>query len=422
MIPIVKDAARQNIRFRAGNSRREDIRLSVDEILTAVREKGDLAVREYSQRFDGACPENFELDRKTIEEAMKTVSPSLIETLKKAAENIRRYHSAQVRKGFSLSGDGTLLMERIVPLENVGVYVPGGTAAYPSSVLMNVIPAKIAGVDEVIMASPPTCNGSISPIILAAAAIAGVDRIFQVGGAQAIAAMAYGTESIPAVCKIIGPGNAYVAEAKRQVYGQVGIELIGGPSEILIVADEANRPEILAADMLAQAEHDTMATAVLITTAEELAEKTAAEIERQLQSLPREEIARASINNNGMILLVDTLEEGISLANRMAPELLGLYVKDPFSYISRIRSAGSVFLGGSCPEALGDYFSGTNHTLPTGGSARYGSPLSVDDFIKKISFTYYSSEALDGVKDALAELARAEGLEGHARSVLIRSS
>ena len=422
MIPIVKDAARQNIRFRAGNSRREDIRLSVDEILTAVREKGDLAVREYSQRFDGACPENFELDRKTIEEAMKTVSPSLIETLKKAAENIRRYHSAQVRRGFSLSGDGTLLMERIVPLENVGVYVPGGTAAYPSSVLMNVIPAKIAGVDEVIMASPPTCNGSISPIILAAAAIAGVDRIFQVGGAQAIAAMAYGTESIPAVCKIIGPGNAYVAEAKRQVYGQVGIELIGGPSEILIVADEANRPEILAADMLAQAEHDTMATAVLITTAEELAEKTAAEIERQLQSLPREEIARASINNNGMILLVDTLEEGISLANRMAPELLGLYVKDPFSYISRIRSAGSVFLGGSCPEALGDYFSGTNHTLPTGGSAHYGSPLSVDDFIKKISFTYYSSEALDGVKDALAELARAEGLEGHARSVLIRSS
>jgi histidinol dehydrogenase len=287
---------------------------------------------------------------------------------------------------------------------------------------MNVIPAKIAGVDEVIMVSPPTCNGSISPIILAAAAIAGVDRVFQVGGAQAIAAMAYGTESIPAVCKIIGPGNAYVAEAKRQVYGQVGIELIGGPSEILIVADEANRPEILAADMLAQAEHDTMATAVLITTAEELAEKTAAEIERQLQSLPREEIARASINNNGMILLVDTLEEGISLANRMAPELLGLYVKDPFSYISRIRSAGSVFLGGSCPEALGDYFSGTNHTLPTGGSARYGSPLSVDDFIKKISFTYYSSEALDGVKDALAELARAEGLEGHARSVLIRSS
>ena len=422
MIPIVKDAARQNIRFRAGNSRREDIRRSIDKILTAVREKGDLAVREYSQRFDGACPENFELDRKTIEEAMKTVSPSLIETLKKAAENIRRYHSAQVRKGFSLSGDGTLLMERIVPLENVGVYVPGGTAAYPSSVLMNVIPAKIAGVDEVIMASPPTCNGSISPIILAAAAIAGVDRIFQVGGAQAIAAMAYGTESIPAVCKIIGPGNAYVAEAKRQVYGQVGIELIGGPSEILIVADEANRPEILAADMLAQAEHDTMATAVLITTAEELAEKTAAEIERQLQSLPREEIARASINNNGMILLVDTLEEGISLANRMAPELLGLYVKDPFSYISRIRSAGSVFLGGSCPEALGDYFSGTNHTLPTGGSARYGSPLSVDDFIKKISFTYYSSEALDGVKDALAELARAEGLEGHARSVLIRSS
>ncbi len=420
MIPIVRDAARQNIRFRAGNSRREDIRISVDEIITAVREKGDSAVREFSRRFDGACPESFELDHSCLEQAAQSVSPSLLETLRTAAENIRRYHSSQVRRGFTLSGDGTLLMERIVPLENVGVYVPGGTAAYPSSVLMNVTPAKIAGVDEVIMASPPTCNGSISPIILAAAFIAGVDRVFQVGGAQAIAAMAYGTESIPAVCKIIGPGNAYVAEAKRQVYGQVGIELIGGPSEILIVADEANRPEVLAADMLAQAEHDPMATAVLITTSGELAEKTAAEIERQLETLPREETARASINNNGMILLVDTLQEAITLANRMAPELLGLYVKEPFNYVSKIRSAGSVFLGGSCPEALGDYYSGTNHTLPTGGSARYGSPLSVDDFIKKISFTYYSAEALEDVKDALAGLARAEGLEGHARSVLIR--
>ncbi len=422
MIPIVRDAARQTIRFRAGNSRHEDIRRSVDEILTAVRERGDSAVREYSQRFDGACPEDFELDRKCLEEAAQAVPASLLETLRTAADNIRRYHSAQVRRGFTLNGEGTMLMERIVPLENVGVYVPGGTAAYPSSVLMNVIPAKIAGVDEVIMASPPTCNGTVSPIILAAAYIAGVDRVFQVGGAQAIAAMAYGTESIPAVCKIIGPGNAYVAEAKRQVYGQVGIELIGGPSEILIVADEANRPEVLAADMLAQAEHDTMATAVLITTSEELAEGVAAEIEKQLTTLPREEIARASINNNGMILLVGSLQEGLALANRMAPELLGLYVKDPFNYISSIRSAGSVFLGGSCPEALGDYFSGTNHTLPTGGSARYGSPLSVDDFIKKISFTYYSSDALESVKDGLAELARAEGLEGHARSVLIRSS
>ena len=422
MIPIVRDAARKNIRFRVGNSRREDISRSVDEIITAVREKGDAAVREYSLRFDGACPESFELDGSCLEQAVQSIAPSLLETLKTAAENIRRYHSAQVRRGFALNGEGTLLMERIVPLENVGVYVPGGTAAYPSSVLMNVIPAKIAGVDEVIMASPPTCNGGISPVILAAAYVAGVDRVFQVGGAQAIAAMAYGTESIPAVCKIIGPGNAYVAEAKRQVYGQVGIELIGGPSEILIVADADNRPEVLAADILAQAEHDTMATAVLITTSEELAEKTAAKIERQLETLPREEIARAAIDNNGMILLVDTVQEAIGLANRMAPELLGLYVKDPFSYVSKIRSAGSVFLGGSCPEALGDYLSGTNHTLPTGGTARYGSPLSVDDFIKKISFTYYSPEALGGVKDALAELARAEGLEGHARSVMIRSS
>ena len=311
-------------------------------------------------------------------------------------------------------------MERIVPLERVGVYVPGGTAAYPSSVLMNVIPAKLAGVEEIIMASPPTCSGGIAPIILAAAAVAGVDRVFQVGGAQAIAALAYGTESIPAVCKIIGPGNAYVAEAKRQVYGQVGIELIGGPSEILIIADEANSPEILAADMLAQAEHDTMASAVLVTTSQALAQAVAEQIEIQLASLPRREIAAASIRNNGMILLAGSIDEAIALANRMAPELLGLCVQDPFDHISKIRKAGSVFLGGSCPEALGDYFSGTNHTLPTAGTARYGSPLSVDDFVKKISFTYYSREALGKVKDKLITLAEAEGLEGHARSARIR--
>ena len=420
MIRIIDRAASQTAVFRPANVGRTDVQESVSAILAAVRERGDEAVKEFSIRFDGNCPEVLELPPEELEKAAGNISPELLQTLQEAADNIRRYHSAQIRKGFVLNGEGTMLMERIVPLERVGVYVPGGTAAYPSSVLMNVIPAKLAGVEEIIMASPPTCSGGIAPIILAAAAVAGVDRVFQVGGAQAIAALAYGTESIPAVCKIIGPGNAYVAEAKRQVYGQVGIELIGGPSEILIIADEANSPEILAADMLAQAEHDTMASAVLVTTSQALAQAVAEQIEIQLASLPRREIAAASIRNNGMILLAGSIDEAIALANRMAPELLGLCVQDPFDHISKIRKAGSVFLGGSCPEALGDYFSGTNHTLPTAGTARYGSPLSVDDFVKKISFTYYSREALGKVKDKLITLAEAEGLEGHARSARIR--
>lgn len=420
MIRIIEDAAKKNIRFRPGNAGRSDVRESVSHIIAEVKDRGDSALREFSERFDGNCPASFEVAKESLADAAEAISPVLLETLREAAANIRRYHSAQVRKGFVLNGEGTMLMERIVPLERVGVYVPGGTAAYPSSVLMNVIPAKIAGVDEIIMVSPPTCNGGISPIILAAAYVAGVDRVFQVGGAQAIAALAYGTESIPAVCKIIGPGNAYVAEAKRQVYGQVGIELIGGPSEILIVADDSNAPEVLAADMLAQAEHDVMASAVLVTTSKPLAEAVAAQIDEQLKTLPRAEIAAASIESNGMILVVDRLEEAITLANEMAPELLGLCVRDPFDYICRIRKAGSVFLGGSCPEALGDYFSGTNHTLPTGGTARYGSPLSVDDFVKKISFTYYSRNALAQVKDRLVLFAEEEGLAGHARSAQIR--
>ena len=420
MIRIIENAARRQIRFRPGNIGRQDVQESVSGIIADVRARGDEALKELSLRFDGACPEPFELEKSALKAAAESISPVLLRTLEEAAENIRRYHSAQVRKGFVLNGEGTMLMERIVPLERVGVYVPGGTAAYPSSVLMNVIPASLAGVEEIIMVSPPTCNGAIAPIILAAAYVAGVDRVFQVGGAQAIAALAYGTESIPAVCKIIGPGNAYVAEAKRQVYGQVGIELIGGPSEILIIADESNSPEILAADMLAQAEHDMMASAVLITPCRELAEQVAQQIDIQLETLPRKEIARVSIEVNGMILLVDSVEQAVNLANEMAPELLGLCVQNPFDYVSRIRKAGSVFLGGSCPEALGDYFSGTNHTLPTGGTARYGSPLSVDDFVKKISFTYYSRSALEQVKDKLVTLAEAEGLEGHARSAKIR--
>ena len=420
MIRIIEQAAAQKIRFRPGNAGRRDVPEIVSVILSDVQERGDAAVREYSVRFDGSCPEILELAPEELKKAAELADPKLMEALWEAAENIRRYHSAQIRKGFVLNGEGTMLMERIVPLERVGVYVPGGTAAYPSSVLMNVIPAVLAGVEEIIMVSPPTCNGRIAPVILAAAYIAGVNRVFQVGGAQAIAALAYGTESIPAVCKIIGPGNAYVAEAKRQVYGQVGIELIGGPSEILIIADKANSPAVLAADMLAQAEHDPMASAVLITPSSELAYQVAAEIEVQLATLPRREIAQASIANNGMILIVDTIDEAICLANQMAPELLGLCVCNPFDYICRIKKAGSVFLGSSCPEALGDYFSGTNHTLPTAGTARYGSPLSVDDFVKKISFTYYSRDALGNVKDRLITLAEAEGLEGHARSAKIR--
>lgn len=397
------------------------ITAAVAEIIKNVRCNGDKAVREYSLKFDGACPECLELPRSAMLEAMDKVTPELLNVIREAARRIERYHKAQLKQSYIVETDGTLLMQKIRPLDRVGAYVPGGTAPYPSTVLMNLVPAKIAGVGEIILVSPPTCNGEISPVILAAAGIAGADRVFQVGGAQAVAALAYGTESIPKVDKIVGPGNAYVAEAKRQVFGPVGIDLVAGPSEILVIADESCRASVVAADMLSQAEHDVMATAVLVTTSRELAEETATEIEKQLCVLPREKIARASIENNGMIIICDSIEEAIGMANDLAPEHLELCVDNPFDYVSQIKNAGSVFLGKNCPEALGDYFAGTNHTLPTGGTANYGSPLCVDDFMKKTSFTYYTSEALNSVKDAIALFARQEELEGHARSVLSRN-
>ena len=353
-------------------------------------------------------------------EAVNRVPQELLSVIREAARRIENYHRAQVRQSYLVETDGTLLMQKVRPLDRVGAYVPGGTAPYPSTVLMNLIPAKLAGVKEIVMVSPPTCNGEISPVILAAAYIAGADRVFQAGGAQAVAALAYGTESIPRVDKIVGPGNAYVAEAKRQVFGPVGIDLVAGPSEIFVIADESCRAATVAADLLSQAEHDVLATAVLATTSRAFAEEVARELESQLAVLPRETIARASIEKNGMILIADSIEEAIDMANELAPEHLELCVDNPFDYVSRIRNAGSVFLGKYCPEALGDYFAGTNHTLPTGGTANYGSPLSVDDFVKKTSFTYYTADALRQVKDSIALFARQEQLEGHARSVLSR--
>ena len=334
----------------------------------------------------------------------------------------RSFHRQQVRSSFILTEKpGVVMGQKILPIEKVGLYVPGGTAAYPSTVLMDAIPAKIAGCEKIVMATPPGADGKINPAILAAAKIAGVTDIFKMGGAQAVAALAYGTRSVPKVDKIVGPGNAYVAEAKKQVFGMVAIDMIAGPSEILVLADGKSDPRVVAADLLSQAEHDRNATAVLVTESMELAKAVQLEIETQLERLPRRDIARASVDCNGMIIVAEDLMQGIAVANRLAPEHLELLVDDPFSYLDAIRNAGSVFLGRSCPEALGDYFAGPNHTLPTSGTARFSSPLGVDDFVKKSQFLYYTPEALDAVADDVAKFARKEGLEAHARSALVRS-
>lgn len=398
-----------------------DIRAAVAEIIAAVRREGDRAVRRFTEQFDGARLESLELSEAEAEAAMREVDPAFLEILKRAARNIEAFHRRQVRQGFEFSGEnGEILGQKILPLARVGVYVPGGTAAYPSTVLMNCIPAKIAGVGEIVLVTPPRPDGTLLPEVVAAARIAGADRVFKCGGAQAVAALACGTESIPAVDKIVGPGNAYVAEAKRQVFGKVAIDMIAGPSEILVVADEKADPRHVAADLLSQAEHDKRSRAVLVTTSKELARAVAREVERQLSLLPREAIARAAIESGGKILLVPSLAEAVDIANRLAPEHLELLVEDPFPLLEKVRCAGSVFLGPWCPEALGDYFAGPNHTLPTLGTARFSSPLSVDDFIKKFSYTYYTEKALERVKDDVAAFARREGLEAHARSVLIR--
>ena len=394
----------------------------VTEIIDNVITNGDKALFEYSKKFDRADLTALEVTADEIDEAIASVSPEFIEIIREAAANIRAFHEKQVRNSFILNEkDGVVTGQKIIPIEKVGLYVPGGTAAYPSTVLMDSIPAKIAGCNEIVMVTPPSSDGRVNPVILAAAKIAGVDRIFKVGGAQAVAALAYGTESVPKVDKIVGPGNAYVAEAKKQVFGKVSIDMIAGPSEILVVADSTSNPKFVAADLLSQAEHDKMASAVLVTDSEELAKKVSDELEQQIPLLPRKEIARASIDNNGKIIVAkDNLSLAIDIANEISPEHLELCVDNPFDYLDKIKHAGSVFMGKYCPEALGDYFAGPNHTLPTSGTARFSSPLSVDDFVKKTQFIYYSKNALSGVADKVAYFAEKEGLSAHAKSATIR--
>ena len=398
-----------------------DVEAIVSQIIADVRKGKDQAVIEYCRRFDRVDLRTLEVTKEEIQEAKMLVSPEFLEILKSAAANIRQYHQMQVCTGFQMEKDGIILGQKVTPIEKVGVYVPGGTAAYPSTVLMDTIPAKIAGCKQIVMVTPPGKDGKVNPAILAAADVAGVDRIFKVGGAQAVAALAYGTESIPPVDKIVGPGNAFVAEAKKQVFGRVAIDMIAGPSEILIVADSASNPVHIAADMLSQAEHDKLASAVLVTDSEALAKAVQAELEAQIPQLPRASIARHSIDVNGKIIVAEDLMVAIDVANQLAPEHLELMVDEPFAYLDKIENAGSVFIGRNCPEALGDYFAGPNHTLPTSGTARFSSALSVDDFIKKSQYTYYTREALDKVAKDIAYFARQEGLEAHARSALIRT-
>lgn len=396
----------------------EDI---VAEIIANVKSQKDAALLAYTEKFDKVALSSLQVSEQEIADAFAGADPEFIRVMRDAAANIEAYHKNQVREGFEIKkGDGIVLGQKVTPLAKVGIYVPGGTAAYPSTVLMNSIPAKLAGVGEIVMVTPPQKNGLVNPAILCAAKIAGVDKIFKVGGAQAVAALAYGTESVPCVDKIVGPGNAFVAEAKRQVYGKVAIDMIAGPSEILVLADGKSNPAFVAADLLSQAEHDKMASAVLVTDSAELALAVQAEIETQLATLPRYEIARASVDNFGKIIVCSDLWQAIEVANRIAPEHLEICVDQPFAYLEKIENAGSVFLGRYCPEALGDYYAGTNHTLPTSGTARFSSPLSVDDFIKKIAYTYYDQNAIQKAAPDIALFARKEGLDAHARSAEIR--
>ncbi len=398
-----------------------DVEAVVAEIIANVRKNGDRALYEYTERFDRAKLDSLLVTKEEIEEAYGLVEPEFVEVIKKAAVNIRKFHSRQVRNSFIINDEaGVVVGQKVNPVERAGLYVPGGTAAYPSTVLMDSIPAKIAGCEDVVMVTPPNAEGKVNPAILVAASVAGVDKIFKVGGAQAIAALAYGTESIPKVDKIVGPGNAFVAEAKKQVFGQVSIDMIAGPSEILVVADKTTNPRYVAADLLSQAEHDKMASAVLVTDSMELAEAVSRELEEQIPLLERAEIARVSIDNNGKIIVADTLMAAIEIANEIAPEHLELAVDNPFDYLDSIKHAGSIFMGKYCPEALGDYFAGPNHTLPTSGTARFSSPLSVDDFVKKTQYTYYTKSALENVAWDVHRFAEKEGLTAHAKSAVIR--
>ena len=394
----------------------------VREVIETVRKKGDEALLDYTERFDGVRLPSLEVSRGEMEEAVASVELEFLAVLEKAAANIRAFHQKQARNSFvTTEKDGVILGQKVTPIEKVGLYVPGGTAPLSSTVLMDAIPAKIAGCREIVMVTPPGRDGKINPSILAAAKTAGVTRIFKMGGAQAIAALAYGTESVPAVDKIVGPGNAFVAEAKRQVFGKVSIDMIAGPSEILIVADGKSNPKHIAADLLSQAEHDKNASAVLVTDSMAFAGEVQEALEEALEALPRKEIARTSVENNGKIIVAEgDLDQAIEIANEIAPEHLELCVDNPFDYLQKVRHAGSIFMGRYCPESLGDYLAGPNHTLPTGGSARHSSPLSVDDFVKKSQFIYYTREALEKDADQVALFARKEELEAHARSALVR--
>ncbi len=406
----------------ARTEQKVDVADIVTGIISDVRKNGDEALFRYCEKFDGAKLCSLAVTKEEIDEALSLVEEKFLEVLEKAASNIRKFHEKQVRTSFIINDEsGIVIGQKVIPVDRAGLYVPGGTAAYPSTVLMDSIPAKIAGCKEVVIVTPPNKEGKVNPVILAAAYIAGVDRIFKVGGAQAIAALAYGTESVPKVDKIVGPGNAFVAEAKKQVFGEVSIDMIAGPSEILIVADGKSNPAYVAADLLSQAEHDKMASAVLVTDSYELAQKVSEELEKQIPQLERSEIARVSIDDNGKIIVADDISKVIDIANEIAPEHLELCVDNPFDYLDSIRHAGSIFMGRYCPEALGDYFAGPNHTLPTSGTAKFSSPLSVDDFVKKTQYTYYTKEALAKVAEDVGYFAEKEGLTAHAKSAVIRT-
>ena len=422
MISILKYGEVSNSEIFARAVPAVNVEDTVSEIIKNVKERGDAALFEYCEKFDKAKLSSLLVSEEEIDEAYAAVEPRFIDILTRAAANIRKFHEKQVRNSFIINDeDGIVIGQKIIPVDRAGLYVPGGTAAYPSTVLMDSIPAKIAGCREVVMVTPPNKEGKVNPVILAAARIAGIDKIFKVGGAQAIAALAYGTESVPKVDKIVGPGNAFVAEAKKQVYGVVSIDMIAGPSEILVVADGKSNPRHVAADLLSQAEHDRMASAVLVTDSLSLAEKVSDELEKQIPELERKDIARESIDKNGKIIVADTLDAAIEIANEIAPEHLELCVDNPFDYLDKIRHAGSIFMGRNCPEALGDYFAGPNHTLPTSGTARFSSPLSVDDFVKKTQYTYYTKDALKKVASDVAFFANKEGLGAHAKSAIVRT-
>ncbi|RGW11555.1 histidinol dehydrogenase [Enterococcus asini] len=421
MIPIIEDKSQQISELTKTNTAgTSDYAAVVQEILDNVKEQGDAALIDYTAQFDGAEIAAIRVSEEEITAGMAKVDPAFLQVLQRAKANISEFHEKQVTQGFMLTRNGAVMGQRVLPLAKVGVYVPGGTAAYPSTVLMNVIPAKIAGVQKIVLVTPPLQDGSVNPAILAAAQVAGVDEIYRIGGAQAVAALAYGTESVPQVDKIVGPGNIYVAAAKRLVYGTVDIDMIAGPSDVLIVADETANPVHVAADLLAQAEHDVNAQAILVTTQRSLAEATQKEVAQQTAQLPRKAIIEQSIAKNGKIILVENLERALAVANEIAPEHLELAVADPFAWLDQVENAGSVFLGHNTPEVLGDYLAGPNHTLPTERTARFYSPLSVDDFVKHSQYLYYGEAAMKAVADDVILFAETEGLGGHANSIRLR--